>query len=193
MANRQEKFIPSVGQALGAFLTNMTRFGMPVEAILTAGSLYCRCITGTDTLSNHSFGDAIDVVGIRWRSPNGSRETIVHNYQNPADRAILRRINACLRLSFSTTIDYYNSYHRDHFHCDMNRGGGRILHGGSTVAFVQEALNTVAGQRLVENGKLDNPTKQALSTFSGRSVQELANNTIYSRVLDDLFARVARG
>ncbi len=193
LANRQQKFIPAVGQALGSFLANMTRFGMPVEAILTAGSLYCRCITGTDILSNHSFGDAIDVVGIRWRSPQGSRETLMHNYATPAERAILRRINACLRLSFSTTIDYHNAHHRDHFHCDMNRGRGRILRGATTVAFVQEALNLVAGQHLRESGRLDTPTKQALSKFSGRSLQELANNTIYAQVIDDLFARVARG
>jgi hypothetical protein len=193
LAHRQQKFIPAVGQALGLFLTNMTRFGLPVEAILTAGSLYCRCITGTNTLSNHSFGDAVDVVGLRWRSPQGARETLVHNYATPAERAILRRINAGLRLSFSTVIDYHNSGHRDHFHCDMNRGRGRILRGATTVAFVQEALNLVAGQHLRESGRLDRPTKQALSKFSGRSVQELANNAIYSHVLDDLFTRVARG
>lgn len=193
LANRQQKFIPAVGQALGSFLANMTRFAMPVEAILTAGSLYCRCITGTNTLSNHSYGDAIDVVGLRWRSPSGSKETLVHNYATPAEREILRRINACLRLSFSTVIDYHHSGHRDHFHCDLNRGRGRILRGASTVAFVQEALNLVGGQQLRENGRLDTPTRQALSKFSSRSVQELANNTTYSRVLDELFTRVARG
>ncbi|MGH8500408.1 MAG: extensin family protein, partial [Methylococcales bacterium] len=182
-ANRKQKFIPAVGQALSIFLAMMTRFGMPVEAIFTAGSLYCRCITNTNTLSNHSFGDAIDVVGVRWRSPSGSRETIVHNYQDPAERAILRRINACLRLSFSTVIDYHRSDHRDHFHCDMNRGRGRVLSGRSTVAFVQEALNLIGGHQM-QGGKLDNATKQALSAFSGRGVQELADNTTYSSVLD---------
>jgi hypothetical protein len=193
LSKRQQKFIPAVGQALGSFLANMTRFGMPVEAILTAGSLYCRCISGTNTLSNHSYGDAVDVVGIRWRSPQGVQETIVHNYANPAERTILRRINACLRLSFSTVIDYHNSGHRDHFHCDMNRGRGRILRGATTVGFVQEALNLITGQHLREGGKLDTPTKQALSKFSGRTVQELADNATYSRVIDDLFTRVARG
>lgn len=191
LPNRKQKFIPAVGQALARFLDRMNRFGMPVEAILTAGSLYCRCMTGTNRLSNHSFGDAIDVVGIRWRSQNGSRETLVHNYQNPAERAILRRINACLRLSFPTVIDYHRPRHHDHFHCDMNRGRGRILRGAATVVFVQEALNKLSGQQLRITGKLDRPTLQALSALSGRNASELARPDVLGQVFDGLFERIA--
>ena len=126
--NRIQRFIPSVQGALVRFVADMRRFGMPVEAMLTAGSLYCRCVSKSNTLSNHSFGDAIDIVGVRWPSMGGPasrlRETVVHNYADPAERALLIRINACLRLSFATVIDYHRADHRDHFHCDMHRGAG---------------------------------------------------------------------
>ncbi|MGH9845907.1 MAG: penicillin-insensitive murein endopeptidase [Blastocatellia bacterium] len=188
-----QKFIPSVGKALGSFMANSAGVGMPIEAILTYGSLYCRCISDTNTLSNHSFGDAIDIVGIRWRRANRTGETIVHNYSNAAERALLRRINACLRLSFATVIDYHRSDHRDHFHCDMNRGGGRNPRGKTTVPFVQEALNTVLGRSLPESGALDAATMRALGDFSGRSAAELQDTATLNRVLDELFTRVARG
>jgi peptidoglycan hydrolase-like protein with peptidoglycan-binding domain len=195
--NRLQRFIPSVRDALRSFIRNMQRFGMPIEAIITGGSLYCRCITNTDTLSNHSFGDAIDIVGLRWSAVGGpaSRlaETIVHNYQDGGERALLRRINACLRLSFATVIDYHRSDHRDHFHCDMNRGRPRSAKGGSTVVFVQEALNVLLRRNLAEDGKFGGATLQALSDFSGRSSTELKSDGVLNQVYDDLFTRVARG
>jgi peptidoglycan hydrolase-like protein with peptidoglycan-binding domain len=188
-----ERFIPSVGTALAGVVGRLAGLGMQLEAILTAGSLYCRCISGTDTLSNHSFGDAIDVVGIRWRGPAGTREVVAHSYRNPGERQVLRRINACLRLSFATVIDYHRADHRDHFHCDMNRGGGRIATGKTTVVFVQEALNALLGLSLPETGRLDAATLAALSRFSGRSAAELKNRATLNRVLDDVFLRMAQG
>lgn len=191
--NQTQQFIPLVGVALSQFLVNSAAFGMPVEGILTAGTLYCRCISNTNTLSNHSYGDAIDITGIRWRSPQGTRETIVHNYNDPAERAILRRINACLRFSFATVIDYHRSDHRDHFHCDMNRGKGRSAKGMTTIYFVQEALNTLLGAGLVEDGDIGPKTLDALGRFSGKSITELGDSNVFNSVLNELFSRMARG
>jgi Uncharacterized protein conserved in bacteria len=195
--NRQQRFIPSVRDALRSFIRNMQRFGMPIEAIITGGSLYCRCITNSDHLSNHSFGDAIDIVGLRWPAVGGPAsklsETIVHNYQDAGERTLLRRTNACLRLSFATVIDYHRPDHRDHFHCDMNRGRGRPVKGQTTVSFVQESLNVVFGRNLSENGRLERETVQALSDFSGHGTAELRNESLLNQVYDDLFTRVAHG
>jgi len=187
-----QRFIPSVGGALASFIARLGGIGMPVEAILTYGSLYCRCISGTNSLSNHSFGDAIDIVGVRWRTASGPRETIVHNFADAGERQILRRLNGCLRLSFATVIDYHRADHRDHFHCDMNRGGGRNPAGGTTVVFAQEALNVILGLSLAETGRLDPATYQALARFSGRSVAELHNKTVLNHVMNDLFPRIAQ-
>ena len=193
------RFLPQVGAALEAFLRNMTRFAMPVEALLTAGSLYCRCIRGTNTLSNHSFGDAFDLVGVRW--PAGSnlsplRETIVHNWADlTGERILLRRINACLRLSFRTVIDYHRSDHRDHFHCDTNRGRPRFNGGASNMTFVQEALAVMLGRHFDITGRLDPASQQGLREFGrlGPSVPLLRDRAVLDRILDDLFTAVAAG
>jgi hypothetical protein len=196
--NRLQRFIPSVQRALRGFLASMRRFALPCEAILTAGSLYCRCVSNTNTLSNHSFGDAIDVVGVRWSRVGGPGgrlpETIVHNFRDPGERALLRRINACLRLSFATVIDYnYNAAHHDHFHCDMNRGRGRPATGRTTMVFVQEALATVLGRRLPQTGRWDQTTQRALAEFAGVTVEALRSRQRLNEVLNQLFLRVASG
>jgi hypothetical protein len=190
--DRSQRFTPPVKAALTQFVSNMARFGMRIETILTAGSIYCRCISNTNTLSNHSFGDAIDVVGVRWAVNPGSRlrETIVHNYLDPAERVLLRRMNACLRLSFATVIDYHRSDHRDHFHCDTNLGRGRKPRGSTTLFFVQEALNA-RGASLRINGNFDGPTQQALAQYAGVPVSAFANAAQLNAVLDRLFTDVA--
>lgn len=169
--NRLQKMIPPALRAVEQFLTNMALFFMPVDSIYTAGSLYCRCISNTARLSNHSFGDAIDVVGIRWPEPNPvrsrTRHTLVHNFADPEQRRLLRRINACLRLSFPTVIDYHRADHRDHFHCDMAQGRARAARGRATVVFVQEALGAVLGRAVPVNGRLDAPTQAALREYLG--------------------------
>lgn len=195
----QVRFLPQVRTALEAFIRNMTRFAMPIEALLTAGSLYCRCIRGTEHLSNHSFGDAFDLVGVRW--PTGSnlsplRETIAHNWADLAgERIVLRRINACLRLSFSTVIDYHRSDHRDHFHCDTNRGRPRANGGTTNMVFVQEALALVLGRPFEITGHLDTRSEQGLREFGRvpRSVSLLRDRAVMDQVLNELFTAVASG
>lgn len=185
---RTQKFVPSVKTALTQFVDNMNRFSMPIEAILTAGAHCCRCMTKTNSLSNHSFADAFDLVGVRWA---GGRETIVHNWRNPAERALLRRINACLRLSFATVIDYHRSDHRDHFHCDMNRGHPRGTRRKDTLRFTQEALGLVLGRTVPVTGKFDQPTQRALTEFGGTNADALKNSAQLNQILDRLFTKVA--
>ena len=195
----QVRFLPQVGAALEAFLGNMVRFAMPVDALLTAGSLYCRCIRGTNHLSNHSFGDAFDLVGVRWLAGSNLsplRETIVHNWADlTGERILLRRINACLRLSFRTVIDYHRSDHRDHFHCDTNRGRPRFNGGATNMTFVQEALAVVLGRRFEITGRLDPASQQGLREFGQipPSVSLLADRPILDSILNDLFTAVASG
>jgi extensin-like protein len=191
-AIRTQRFIPSVRDALSQFIGSMRRFGMPIEAILTAGSLYCRCIN-RDVLSNHSFGDAIDVVGVRWAAVGGPasrlRETIVHNFADPQERALLRRINACLRLSFKTVIDYHRTDHQDHFHCDMNRGRGRIARGQTTMVFVREALSLVLGRDIPATNVA---IMRGLADFVGPTVP-LTDDRSLQATLNRLFTQVAAG
>jgi len=123
----------------------VTTFGMPISAIITAGARYCRCVkrphgdcgektpggcTGTH-LSNHGFGDAVDIVGVYWKDPAAVKSTlsvtVAHSWADSGDQGrLLQRINGALRASFATVFDYARSDHRDHFHCDTNRDRGRI-------------------------------------------------------------------
>jgi hypothetical protein len=101
-------------------------------------------------------------------------------------------LNACLRLSFATVIDYHRSDHRDHFHCDMNRGRGRTLL-QATMVFVQEALSLYLGRRVPETGKLDPATKAALGEFAGVAPAGLSDRGRLNAALDRLFSEVAAG
>jgi hypothetical protein len=191
----QERFVPAVLGALESFVDNMRRFGLPIEAILTAGSLNCRCVTNKDFLSNHSFGDAFDVVGVRWpaggASPSRLQETVVRNFRDlSGERILLRRINACLRLSFAVVIDYHRT---DHFHCDMNRGRGRVRRAPTTITFVQEALENVLGRPFPITGRLDIATQNGLREFAGLPAGSALerNAAALSRALDQLFTFVA--
>ena len=189
---RTQRFIPSVQTALTEFIANMARFGMPIEALLTAGSFCCRCISRTNRLSNHSYADAFDLVGVRWADGSG-RETIVHNWDNSGERALLRRINACLRLSFATVIDYHRSDHRDHFHCDTNRGAGQRPRSPESLRFTQEALGLVLGRAIPITGSFDAATQQAFLQLPGVTRQTLRSNAQLNQILTQLFTGIAAG
>ncbi|MEU4078326.1 hypothetical protein DEJ45_02275 [Streptomyces venezuelae] len=198
---REQRFTGPVREAMSAFLRNMRGFGMPVEAILTAGSLYCRCVKRSDPakpdiLSNHSWGDALDVVGVRWPAAGGPpsplREAIVHNWTDPGQRVLLRRIDACLRLSFPTVIDYYRTDHRDHFHCDTNRGQGFRPRTTAGLGFTREALRAV-GHPVVPTGRPEADVFRALAAFSGLTAASFKDAAVLGRVLRELFTRVAAG
>ena len=204
--NRQQRFVPATRNALIEFTKNMKRFGMPIKSIITLGSLYCRCIKrrGSDRLSNHSYGEAIDLVGVRWAgTPSFSRveDTFLtsRNLRDKEQRRLLQRMNACARLSFNLVIDYnYNSAHTNHFHCDMNKATvnsrrGYNLKGKTTLLFVQESLNLLSPNKIRLTGKLDSKTYRALSGFSGESTKALRNSGTLKRVYMELFEKIASG
>lgn len=198
---RTQRMVPGAIAALEAFVRNARAFGLPFDTILTQGSLYCRCslVKGkpSTALSNHSFGDAIDVAGVRWAASGAPasrvRETIVHNFRDPKQRALLRRLDACLRLSFASVIDYHRTDHQDHFHCDTNQGRGRITLGATTLRFLQEALGLVLGRALRITGKLDAATRKALLDYSKRGQEIFKNDRQLNEVFDQLFRAVAAG
>lgn len=195
---RTQRLVPRALTALERFVQNSRSFGLPFDTILTLGSLYCRCVKGSNppALSNHSFGDAIDVAGVRWTSggpASRAPETIVHNWDNPEQRVLLRRLNACLRLSFATVIDYHRPDHRDHFHCDTNQGRGRITRGLATLRFVQEALGVALGRQIAITGKLDEATRKALLDYSKQGPEIFKSDRQLNQVFDRLFREVAAG
>ena len=147
-------------------------------------------------MSNHSYGEAIDVAGVRWKSPQSfSRvgDTVVRptNLYDSEQTRLFRRMDACLRLSFPNVIDYHDSNHRDHFHCDLNRGGS--ANPRATIRFAQEMLGLVLRKSIRITGSMDTATYQALSEFSGMSTNDLKNISNLNRVYRALFERIAAG
>jgi hypothetical protein len=124
--------LPKTAESLHNTVANMQAAGLQLQAVLSMGSINCRCVRNTDTLSNHSYGDAFDFAGFRLTD---GREFLVANTQCDADTAkMMHRANACLRLSFPHVMDYYNVKkwpytckegprlpeisHWNHMHCD---------------------------------------------------------------------------
>lgn len=190
---RTERVTQAIVDGVRRFLAFMRRWSMDFDTILSMGSYNCRCISNTDTLSDHSWGDALDITGVRWVEsvPPGARlpVAIAHNW-NRGERPILRRINACLRLSFPRVLDYHRADHRDHFHVDNNRGRGFVSE-SNTTAFVQEALNAAQGTTLPENGRMDAATQQALRAFASVPAGTPLAGATLQRAQRSLFTYIA--
>lgn len=181
LKNRVSHMLPRTGDGLATFLANMKAINLPVEAILTMGSLYCRCISNTTTLSNHSHGDAIDIGGLRFV---GGREVLVANSGDASDRKLLHRVNACLRLSFATVLDYHDKKrHWDHFHCDTNIPNGGERRSGVAWPFVRESLG------LPLTGGFDKKLANSLKQFAGADA--VKDKATLNRTLNKLFIREA--
>lgn len=132
---------PAAWGALAAFVTLMRTVGLPIKSIITDGAHVCRCWkvpegvckrdgTGctSDGLSDHALGNAVDILGVKWQDPaavgSSLRATLERSWNDdpPEQSALIVRINACLRLAFTTVLDYARGdSHRWHFHCETSK------------------------------------------------------------------------
>lgn len=94
-------------------------FGQPVTRIEHVGSFACRSIAGSQRPSQHSYANALDMVGFRLR--DGRRISVLHDWPGEGDKArFLRLVQEAACDSFNVTLGpEYNAAHRDHFHVDM--------------------------------------------------------------------------
>jgi hypothetical protein len=208
---RQQKFDRDVHGALRRFVTGMAGVGLPLAAIITAGSFCCRCMAKRDgsgavlrspNKSNHMFGDAIDVTGVRLRQPTpGLPAVLVSNHDHAPTRALLLRIEAVLRMAFPVVLDFMWDpvHHDDHFHCDFDKqhgGRGVSLFGRTNTRFIRAAVATVLGQpwpRFERDLDAEAPlARAALARAAGRAADDLdrdAARFAYTRLLET----IARG
>lgn len=100
----------------------MEIFGSPLARIDTYGSFSCRNIAGTRRLSQHAFGNAIDISGFRLE--DGRVITVLAHWDaGGREERFLRRVHEGACGVFSVTLGPdYNDAHADHFHMDMGRG-----------------------------------------------------------------------
>ncbi|HEY5923084.1 MAG TPA: extensin family protein [Kofleriaceae bacterium] len=174
------QLIPRGSDALATFIGNMKAAGLAPVAVLTMGSIVCRCISNSNNLSDHSDGDAFDIGGVRFADGN---EVLVANSKDPADHAILHRVNACARLAWAHVLDYYaGGGHWNHLHCDTNGGKRRVFKSGWK--FVREAL----GLKLA--GGFDKACANALRQFANNQ-DAVKSADALDRTLTALFKREA--
>jgi hypothetical protein len=102
--------------------------GSPLVRIETMGSYACRTVAGSDRLSAHATGNAIDVSG--FVLADGRRITVLGQWYagTLAEQAFLRAIHASACRRFGTVLGPdYNPAHRNHFHVEVAAGGGRAV------------------------------------------------------------------
>jgi hypothetical protein len=97
--------------------------GSALVRIETFGSYNCRTVAGTDRLSAHATGNAIDVAA--FDLADGRRITVKGGWSGgtPAEKEFLRVIHKSACKRFGTVLGPgYNAAHQDHFH--LETGGG---------------------------------------------------------------------
>jgi hypothetical protein len=113
-----------MAHALASTVEDVAPLG--VVALEHLGTYNCRVIAGTNTLSRHAFGDALDIHGFRFE--DGTRYTLVddweHDTTDPQGDGAIFLYEAAYRWydAWIWTIiltPNYNSAHDNHFHVDL--------------------------------------------------------------------------
>ncbi|MCB1489807.1 MAG: extensin family protein, partial [Bauldia sp.] len=97
-------------------------FGMPIVEIKQISAYACRTRNNKKgaELSEHAFGNAIDIAG--FKLANGRVITVKSGWNGSADeRAFLREIYSSATRTFKTVLGPGAAYHSDHFHVDLAR------------------------------------------------------------------------
>jgi hypothetical protein len=96
-------------------------FGESIVEVRQLSSYYCRRIGGTGTMSEHGYGNAIDVAGFTFTS--GRIVTVKRGWSGSSEeRGFLRQVHAGGCDVFTTVLGPgYDAAHHDHFHFDLAR------------------------------------------------------------------------
>lgn len=107
------------------------KYRMPVVAIRQLSSFSCRSRrgSGTSRISEHSFGNALDIAS--FTLANGKKISVLKDWSTTGalfgigrDANFLFDAHAMACKSFATVLSpRYNKAHANHFHMDLGRGG----------------------------------------------------------------------
>jgi hypothetical protein len=96
-------------------------FGSQVTEIRQIGSYSCREMvgSGTSSMSEHAFGDALDVAG--FTLADGRKITVKDGWHGtPEEQGFLHDVQLYACQTFTTVLaPGYNVYHYDHIHVDL--------------------------------------------------------------------------
>lgn len=104
-----------------------------IVRIKDAGTFNCRTVSGSTALSNHSFGNAIDIKEIEMS--NGETYSVSSDWEKgvtpattPKGQVLENLVEIMANNQIFDTIltPEYNAAHNDHFHVDVN-GGNRYV------------------------------------------------------------------
>ena len=100
-------------------------FGAPVVQIKQLSNYSCRSIDSIPgkQLSEHAFGNAIDIAAFTFA--NGREVTVKRGWNggDPVEQGFLREVEATACETFKTTLGPGEPYHGDHFHLDLAHHG----------------------------------------------------------------------
>lgn len=108
-----------------------------VKSMLHMGTYNCRVISGTDSLSRHAYGDAVDIYG--FDMSDGGRVTLEGDWQhdttNPSGFGAEFLYDAAYRWHEDEIWNIiltpnYNDAHDNHFHVDLTPGSDYIRWSG---------------------------------------------------------------
>ena len=110
--------------------TSRTTADAGVTALVHYGVYACRVISGTSTLSEHAYGNALDIAGVQV-GEDGPYYSVLGDWE--IDQPNPMTPGGALLQSFAQTIydEYiyniiltpnYNAAHADHLHCDLTPG-----------------------------------------------------------------------
>ena len=98
-------------------------FGIQVTEIMQIGSYSCREMvgSGTSSMSEHAFGDALDIAG--FTLADGRKITVKDGWHGtPEEQGFLHDVQLYACETFTTVLaPGYNVYHYDHMHVDLMR------------------------------------------------------------------------
>ena len=94
-------------------------FGQPVTGIHQIGSYSCRHMVGGSGVSEHSYGNALDIAG--FTLANGRKITVKNGWHgSPEEQGFLHDVQLYACETFTTVLaPGYNIYHYDHIHVDL--------------------------------------------------------------------------
>lgn len=94
-------------------------FGQPVTEIRQIGSYSCRHMVGGSGVSEHSYGNALDIAG--FTLANGRKITVKNGWRgSPEEQGFLHDVQLYACETFTTVLaPGYNIYHYDHIHVDL--------------------------------------------------------------------------
>lgn len=101
-------------------------FGEPVAEVISMGSYACRSRNHRRgaALSEHAFGNALDVAGFKLASGRTVRVKTHWRRGSPEEQGFLRTVTAAACGTFTTVLGPgSNRLHEDHLHLDLARHG----------------------------------------------------------------------